>query len=742
MKTSSTLKNSVTPRLLFLSALILFISVTAFGQVKHIVNVTDFKFTPNELNISVGDTVEWKNTQGYHNVNGTKTTFPSNPESFGNSAGFNWTYKYVFKTVGKYDYHCDPHAEYGMVGKIEVKEAGGNDDGKYNLTVNFTGMTPHVGQNLWLRIIKKDTGEEIARQSAVVAVTFSMTLSGLELNHSYNVDFFADHNKNGVYDTPPSDHAWRREINNVTGNTVIDFAHNTNFTNINWQNKLTVHFMAMNPHVGQTLWFSVAEKESGKELQRLQAIASIDFKLDVYGIEKGKSYKIDFYADHNKNGSYNAPPTDHAWRLELNDAKGDTTLNFTHNTSFTDIQWKNQLAVHFMGMTPHTGQKLYLALKDKETGNEISRLVTTVQTEFMIDLKGIEIGKSYNIDFFADHNQNGKYDTPPADHAWRLQLNNVKGDTMLMFTHNTNFTDIQWQNKLTVHFMSMTPHVGQTMKLAVTDKNSGVELSRLTATVSVDFMVEVFGIEKDKSYNIDFFADHNKNGAYNTPPADHAWRLQLNNVTSDTIINFTHNTSFTDIQWKNELAIHFMGMTPHVGQNLWLSVIDKDTGISIDTVTTTVQTDFMVYVKGILSGKSYKIDFFADHNKNGSYDKPPTDHAWRLELLNVKSDTMLMFMHNTNFTDIFSTTGNKTIQDLTLRMYPNPATDKIFIEQDNITGSETLVSVYDITGKLKYREVVRNNNKTKIDIQNLVNGIYFVYVRTNDKQKMLKLIKY
>jgi hypothetical protein len=101
-----------------------------------------------------------------------------------------------------------------------------------------------------------------------------------------------------------------------------------------------------------------------------------------------------------------------------------------------------------------------------------------------------------------------------------------------------------------------------------------------------------------------------------------------------------------------------------------------------------------------------------------------------------------MFMHNTSFTDIFSTTGNKTIQDLTLRMYPNPATDKIFIEQDNITGSETLVSVYDITGKLKYREVVRNNNKTKIDIQNLVNGIYFVDVRTNDKQKMLKLIKY
>ena len=297
-----------------------------------------------------------------------------------------------------------------------------------------------------------------------------------------------------------------------------------------------------------------------------------------------------------------------------------------------------------------------------------------------MEISGIEKDHSYFVNFYADHNKNGKYDVPPVDHAWRMELNNVTGNSVLDFAHNTSFTNIQWKNKLSVHFMNMTPHVGQTLKLAVNDKGTGEELNRVTATVAVDFTVDIYGIEKDKSYNIDFFADHNKNGAYNAPPIDHAWRLQLNSVISDTIINFVHNTSFTDIQWKNELAIHFMGMTPHVGQNLWLSVIDKLTGISVDTVNTTIQTEFMVYVKGILSGKSYKIDFFADHNKNGSYDKPPTDHAWRLELLNVKSDTMLMFSHNTSFTDIFSTTQNKTIQNVTLRIYPNPAMNKFFIE--------------------------------------------------------------
>jgi hypothetical protein len=48
------------------------------------------------------------------------------------------------------------------------------------------------------------------------------------------------------------------------------------------------------------------------------------------------------------------------------------------------------------------------------------------------------------VDFYADHNGNGVYDPPPADHAWRLELNDVAGDSELDFTHNTNFTDIQW----------------------------------------------------------------------------------------------------------------------------------------------------------------------------------------------------------------------------------------------------------------------------------------------------------
>jgi hypothetical protein len=78
-----------------------------------------------------------------------------------------------------------------------------------------------------------------------------------------------------------------------------------------------------------------------------------------------------------------------------------------------------------------------------------------------------------------------------------------------------------------------------------------------------------------------------------------------------------------------------------------------------------------------------------------------------------------------------------------LRIYPNPATDKLYIEQTEIVETETLISIYDITGKLKYQEVGKfNNNKIEINVQNLNNGIYFIELRTNNKQNMLKFIKY
>jgi predicted extracellular nuclease/plastocyanin len=95
------------------------ISFSALATVHQVTVGNDF-FSPKHLDVLVGDTVVWTNSSGMHNVNGSTTTFPSNPVSFGNGIpASNWTYTFVFSTAGLYNYQCDPHIPQ-MVGTIRV----------------------------------------------------------------------------------------------------------------------------------------------------------------------------------------------------------------------------------------------------------------------------------------------------------------------------------------------------------------------------------------------------------------------------------------------------------------------------------------------------------------------------------------------------------------------------------------------------------------------------------------------
>ena len=87
------------------------------------VEVSSNKFTPRDIEIFEGQTVLWENVGGFHNVNGTTTTYPSNPESFGNggASSSNWTYEFTFTMPGVYEYQCDPHAGLDMKGTVTVK---------------------------------------------------------------------------------------------------------------------------------------------------------------------------------------------------------------------------------------------------------------------------------------------------------------------------------------------------------------------------------------------------------------------------------------------------------------------------------------------------------------------------------------------------------------------------------------------------------------------------------------------
>ncbi|MEM7163576.1 MAG: T9SS type A sorting domain-containing protein [Bacteroidota bacterium] len=108
------------------------ISLSFFAQTSHDVeafgggtgNPTP-AYEPQNITIMVGDTVRWTNTQGTHNVDGTLSAFPSNPEGFtsGDPAPAPWVFEYEFTVAGTYDYECSAfnHAD-TQFGTITVVE--------------------------------------------------------------------------------------------------------------------------------------------------------------------------------------------------------------------------------------------------------------------------------------------------------------------------------------------------------------------------------------------------------------------------------------------------------------------------------------------------------------------------------------------------------------------------------------------------------------------------------------------
>jgi len=80
------------------------ISIGAPKKTTHSVSINDMKFDPADLQIDVGDSIEWTNNDDRdHNVTAKDGSFQSPNLSSGAS------YKYTFKKAGKFAYGCSLH---------------------------------------------------------------------------------------------------------------------------------------------------------------------------------------------------------------------------------------------------------------------------------------------------------------------------------------------------------------------------------------------------------------------------------------------------------------------------------------------------------------------------------------------------------------------------------------------------------------------------------------------------------
>ena len=101
-------------KILFLLNLVFLLNATVWT-----IDAGNYFYEPDYLEIEVGDTVEWNNVGGFHDV-----VVTSGPEQFSTSAcmGPCDIGSYTFILPGQYDYICSigSHAQLGMVGTIVV----------------------------------------------------------------------------------------------------------------------------------------------------------------------------------------------------------------------------------------------------------------------------------------------------------------------------------------------------------------------------------------------------------------------------------------------------------------------------------------------------------------------------------------------------------------------------------------------------------------------------------------------
>lgn len=130
--------------------LLLFLTFLAtgitFAQTDYQIDAQAMSWSNPDITIELGDSITWINSNnGTHNINGTTTTFTSNPESFGMlTTGANWTFGKRFNVPGVYLYRCDVHSSV-MFGKVTVVDPALSVPTKKTMSVS---IYPNPAQNV------------------------------------------------------------------------------------------------------------------------------------------------------------------------------------------------------------------------------------------------------------------------------------------------------------------------------------------------------------------------------------------------------------------------------------------------------------------------------------------------------------------------------------------------------------------------------------------------------------------
>ncbi len=205
-----------------------------------------------------------------------------------------------------------------------------------DLRLSVRGMFSHVKEYFEVRIV--DATNTIQSRAIITPLggpDASVFIRGAvpTLNGPFSLDFYADHDSSGGYDTDPAapkDHAWRipltQEMINDQGAYVISFDHNTSFSFLSRPvppNEIGKPATVRLKNVGSLLGRRVEVRVADASSKRVVALYRIPVVVDpgaagavvmsVPGmIEEGVLYSIEVYTDDGQAG----PGSAKSFRLE------------------------------------------------------------------------------------------------------------------------------------------------------------------------------------------------------------------------------------------------------------------------------------------------------------------------------------------------------------------------------------------------------------------------------------------
>jgi len=150
-------------------------------------------------------------------------------------------------------------------------------------------------------------------------------------------------------------------------------------------------------------------------------------------IHPNRPYDVSWSVDTNGNDLYDPLPVDDAWKaLGLTaSADGGLVIESGSGEPVGDVDFAKlgDFSVLFDGFSPGFGMRLV----DERTGEEVHRRIASASddgvdrvyfydTSFLLSVRElVDLDATYTLELYSDTNENGAYDPPPVDAAWRRE---------------------------------------------------------------------------------------------------------------------------------------------------------------------------------------------------------------------------------------------------------------------------------------------------------------------------------